>query len=206
MLNKFFKFLLTIWVALNLSPIIVTAEANTPTFAGKYSQGVGNITIYIDSSTKADYWETYITTGANNWMYPGSGMSNPIYIKFVSSTYGSKMDFYCAKDSHWSKSTSKSTGILAETEFYDSNENQLNPSKSSTNWYYAKIYINDDEFRKSTFSNENVQGTIIHEMGHAFGLAHNNENPRSIMCQTKYYRLVQRVQAVDNNSIISKYN
>ena len=43
-------------------------------------------------------------------------------------------------------------------------------------------------------------------MGHAFGLAHNNSNVNSIMCQTSHSRAVQRVQQVDNDAVKSKYN
>lgn len=39
----------------------------------------------------------------------------------------------------------------------------------------------------------------------AFGLAHNNQNPNSIMCQTKYNRQVQRVQKVDNDALNKLY-
>lgn len=42
-------------------------------------------------------------------------------------------------------------------------------------------------------------------MGHAFGLAHNNSNPYSVMCQLGEGRKVQRVQRVDNEPIKRKY-
>ena len=134
-------------------------------------------------------------------MYPGSGMSNPIYIKFVSSNYGSNMDFYSKKKTYWNSSIRDS--ILAETQHFDSSENLV--KNGERNWYYAKILINDDKFRENSFTNEQAQGTIIHEMGHAFGLMHNNSNQNSIMCQTGYGRIVQRVQSVDNDAINRKY-
>ena len=80
------------------TPIIA---ASTPVFGGKYKHGVGNVTVYIDNASGAGYWEVYMKGGVNNWMYPGSGMSNPIYMQFVSSNYGSKMDFYCKPNSYW---------------------------------------------------------------------------------------------------------
>ena len=60
-------------------------------------------------------------------------------------------------------------------------------------------------FAKSSFTNEQVQGTITHEMGHAFGLNENYSNQNSIMCQLGNGRKVQRVQVVDNNAINRKY-
>ena len=128
-------------------------------------------------------------------------MSNPIYIKFVSSNYGSNMDFYSKKKTYWNSSIRDS--ILAETQHFDNSENLV--KNGERNWYYAKILINDDKFRENSFTNEQAQGTIIHEMGHAFGLMHNNSNQNSIMCQTGYGRIVQRVQSVDNDAINRKY-
>ncbi len=107
------------------------------------------------------------------------------------------MDFYSESDSYWSQ-----RGILAETQLY-ANGSTVDPNMN--NWSYAEIHINDYEFKKSSFSNEQAQGTIIHEMGHAFGLAHNNLNPYSIMCQTNSRRVSQRVQKVDNDALIRKY-
>lgn len=111
------------------------------------------------------------------------------------------MDFYSKKKTYWSASIRDS--ILAETQHFDNSENKIN--NGERNWYYAKILINDDKFRENSFTNEQAQGTIIHEMGHAFGLMHNNSNQNSIMCQTGYGRIVQRVQSVDNDAINRKY-
>ena len=44
-----------------------------------------------------------------------------------------------------------------------------------------------------------------HELGHVLGLAHSNSNPYSIMCQTKYGRIVQKPQKIDNDEIVSMY-
>ena len=73
------------------------------------------------------------------------------------------------------------------------------------NWLYTEIYINDDKYKKSSFSNDQALGTLIQEMGHAFGLAHYNSNPNSIMCQASTGRNVQRVQKTDNDTINAIY-
>lgn len=199
--------LATLIVGIRIYTSSIYAAVNTPMFGGKYTQGVGNITIYIDNASNAGYWEKYIKGGANNWMYPGYGMSNPIYIQFVSSNYGSKMDFYCASNSFFANTAPSWVTVAACTEFYDSNENKVFPKiNNSVSWYYAKIYINNDVFKKDSFSDNEAQGTIIHEMGHAFGLDHNNDNKYSIMCQSAQGRQVERVTTYDNNSINVKYN
>lgn len=174
--------------------------AATPRYGGKYSSGVGNITIYINYNSGAGYWESYIKNAANNWMYTGVG-DNPIYINFVSSNYGSSMDFYSKRDKYWT--SQGAYGVLAETLFYNSSSKRMDPTKG--NWLYTEIYINDDNFKKDSFSNNQALGTVIHEMGHAFGLAHYNSNPYSIMCQTSSGRKVQRVQKTDNDTINAIY-
>lgn len=202
MLKKIIKLCLLAFASLFICTTNVFAsDGEPPLLPGKYQNGVGNVTIYIDSASGANYWETYISGGANNWMYPGSSMSNPIYIKFVSSNYGSNMDFYAKKKTFWD-ATVRNT-ILAQTIHYDGSDNEIYGAKKD--WYYAKIYINDDNFRKDSFSNSQAQGTIIHEMGHAFGLDENNANTNSIMCQLGAHRAVQKVQVVDNNAINRKY-
>jgi len=183
-------------VVLCLAPVS-RAFAITPTFGHKYQNGVGNVTAWLNYGSGVGYWSTYITGGANNWMYPG--WSNPIYINFVSSNYGSTMDFHQNNDAYWGGGMT----ILAETKMFNSSGGQISPT--SANWAYAEIHINNDTFRLPSFTNAQAQGTVIHEMGHAFGLAHDQGNPYSIMCQTGAGRIVQSVQKVDNDAILTLY-
>lgn len=189
-----------------VSHILIVSAADTPTKpygTHKYYKGVGNVTVYIDYASGAGYWENFIKVGVNNWMYTGHG-ANPIYMKYVSSNNGSTMDIYTKKNSYWAKK-GLGNNILAETLHYDSNSKYFNPKATVKNWVWTEIYINDDNFRKSSFSDEQAKGTIIHEMGHAFGLDHNNPNPYSIMCQTGAGRKVQRVQKTDSDAINRLY-
>ena len=207
-LCKSFKFgcICLLALLLAITHINVVSAANTPTQPygkHKYYKGVCNVTVYIDYASGAGYWENFIKVAVNNWMYTGHG-ANPIYMKYVSSNNGSTMDIYTKKNSYW---VSKGLGnsILAETLHYDSNWKYFNPKATVKNWVWTQIYINDDNFRKSSFSDEQAKGTIIHEMGHAFGLDHNNPNPKSIMCQTGAGREVQRVQKTDSDAINRLY-
>lgn len=170
------------------------ANAYTPSFLGhKYVGGsVADVTVWINYNSGVGYWETYINGGINNWMY--TGWANDIYMRKVSSNYGSKMDFHQNSDAYFGAGQ----GVLAQTEFFSSS-GSISPWNSD--WTYAEVHINNDMYRRPSFTNEQAQGTTIHEMGHAFGLAHSNDNPYSIMCQTGSGRIVQRVQKVDNDTI-----
>lgn len=182
--------------SLNVS---VFANSQTPTFEKNLVNGVGNVSVYLDYNSGIGFWESFIVTAVNNWMY--TGWANPIYMNFVSSNVGSTIDVFRQEKSYWE--SSGNYGVLAQTKFYRSGGTIINPNNE--NWKYAEIHINHDEFRKPSFSNDQATGTIIHEFGHAFGLAHNNSNVNSIMCQTSFGRVVQRVQKVDNDAILSKY-
>lgn len=93
-----------------------------------------------------------------------------------------------------------STGVLAWTEFYKSG-NSINPS--SSNWKYCYVKLYKPNFKN--LSKSGKKGTIAHEAGHAFGLAHNQGNPKSIMCQTGSGRSVSSVQICDLKGINHLY-
>lgn len=193
-MRKINKIILTIISVVVLSfSLTTTAFAATPAFGYKYQNGVGNVTAWLNYASGVGYWQSYITGGANNWMYPG--WSNPIYINFVGSNYGSTMDFHRNNDAYFGGTMN----IYAWTQFYSSTGVQISPY--SSNWYYTEIHINHDMYSSPGFTNAQAQGTTIHEMGHAFGLDHYNSNIYSVMCQTAYGRAVQAVQKVDNDAI-----
>ncbi|MDQ4503166.1 matrixin family metalloprotease [Sinomonas sp. ASV322] len=174
-----------------------SAHAMTPVFGHRYQNGVGNVVAWINYSSGAGNWQWYITNATNNWMYPG--WSNPIYVNYVSSNVGSNLDFHSNNDAYFGGGMT----IIAWTTFFSSTGAPLDPTLSD--WYYAEVHINNDVYSSPSISNDMALGTTIHEVGHALGLAHYNSNPYSIMCQTSYGRVVQRVQQVDNDSILYLY-
>lgn len=192
-MNKWKKTTLILGVVFLLGLVGKSAFAMTPYFGKKFQNGVGNVAVWLDYGSGVGYWEAFITFATNNWMYTGVG-ANPIYINFVGSNNGSNIDFYRRGNGFWSVS-----GVLAETRFYLISGAQISPTDS--NWYYTNIYINHDNFSDPNFSDDQARGTIIHELGHAFGLDHYNTQPYSIMCQTGYGRIVQRVQKTDNDTV-----
>lgn len=198
LLERARKPFLALLVAMGMVLLPATsAHAATPTFGYRYQNGVGNVTAWLNYSSGVGNWQYFITNAAQNWMYPG--WDNPIYISFTSSNLGSTLDFHQHNDAYFGGGMN----VLAWTSFFSSTGGSVDPSYS--NWAYAEVHINNDVYSSAGTTNEAALGTTIHEMGHAFGLAHYNGIPFSIMCQTAYGRVVQRVAGVDNDAINNLY-
>lgn len=198
-IGKIFKKLCFVSILSLFSISAALATTTTPAYPKSLVNGVGNVTVYINYNSGAGFWESFILNATNNWMY--TGWKNPIYITHVSSNVGSTVDVFKQNKNYWPNGLADS--VLAETKLFVSGGGVADPY--STDWKYAEIHINHDNFIKPSFTNDQALGTIIHEFGHAFGLAHNNSNQNSIMCQLGYGRQVQRVQKIDNDAIVNKY-
>lgn len=171
---------------LSFSIINIGAVSRTPTFANnsRFSRGVGNACFYISSS--ASGYSSKINNAANLWEY--NGWANPIYMSEVSSNYATHMDFYGKTPSN---DLNLDSNTNAYTTVYNSSGSQM--SFGTGNWFYANIVIN-----KSSSAN---QATIVHEMGHAFGLNHYPSNTSSIMYPYSSGRKVSTPQKCDVDSI-----
>lgn len=182
---------------------VFAANTPTPVFGHHMQGGISNIYTYIDTAQTpaASYWQNFIIAAINNWMYTGVGANNFYNLGYVSSgTNGSKLDFYGKYGSYWGNNAND---ILAETKFYSYSITQVYPDQSD--WYSGEVLINHTLMSSDSVSDWTAHGTFRHEIGHVFGLAHNNSNPNSIMCQTSAGRAVNTIQAVDNNALNSLY-
>lgn len=175
----------------------VSASTATPVFGGKYTRGIGRISWYMSYANNGGWYEYQIINAVNNWQSPG--WYNPIVFVAASSNAGTMMDIYAKNETFWP--TNIRVGLLAETRFYNGSGTQMNPY---TNYVYTEIFINDTTMHNLNV--DNMRGTIAHEIGHTLGLAHNNSNPQSIMCQTGYGRSVQTVQQIDNTAVVNLYS
>lgn len=191
-MNKKIKFMLSSFVVVLMMALSSNVFASI-FLGGKLERGVGKMYYYVDSS--ANGYVTLINNAVNNWIDTGYGW-NPIYMYPVASNYATDVDFYAKYGDEIS------ANVLARTSFYNTNEIGVNPYIS--NWFFAKVEINSPTINK--YNSTIQQGTITHEIGHAFGLDHQNENPNSIMCQMSVPRVVQRVGQVSHNAINTLYN
>ena len=174
-----------------------TAFARTPTFTNdaKYTRGVGNCCYYIDST--ASSYSNQITSAANNWENTGFGW-NPIYMTGVSSNYATHMDFYSrnpSTDVHFNDN------ILGYTTFFNSDGTLVarRTYDPTYNYFYAEVVFN------TASSDSWDYRTAKHEMGHAFGLSH-NESSYSIMHPNIQDTYVTTVQQCDQDTINYLYN
>jgi predicted Zn-dependent protease len=113
----------------------------------------------------------------------------------VSSNYATDVDYYAVNEDDFLYGMA-----IAVTEFYTSSgygATGLSP------YYYAEITINKDEI--SYCSNYEKIGTMAHELGHAMGLAENNSDTSSIMCQLSSGRTVNTVSSEDYATVVNIY-
>lgn len=85
--------------------------------------------------------------------------------------------------------------VLASTVYFCNNKYVTRPT---SNWNAIQIIVDADQETISA-------GTLTHELGHVFGLSHRITNPNSIMCQLRWGRRVETVQAVDLDVIRHLY-
>lgn len=151
----------------------------------------GNYRRYYYILNSASSHKGKIETAINDWVY--NSITTSLSFRETSNRENSVMDIMKVENGG-------SSGVLAWTEFYKSGSS-VSPSNQDWKYTYIKLY-------KPNFKSENcnIKGTIAHEMGHCFGLAHNNSKPDSIMCQTAYGRSVNKAQKCDLKGINHLYN
>jgi len=171
--------------------------AMTPTHTNnaKFTRGVGNCCYYIDGT--ASGYSNQINSAANNWVDTGFGW-NPIYMTGVSSNYATHMDFYSRNPG---SDTNLNGNVLGYTTFWNTDGTLVarRGAEPTYNYFYTEIVFNTSESYSYNYK------VAKHEMGHAFGLAH-TENDYSIMYPSANYTKVSTVQQCDHDTINYLYN
>lgn len=185
-----------VFISFMLLLTVTNALAMTPTWPNnaRFTRGVRNTTYYIAPSARP--YAANVRTAARNWVY--TGITNPIEMQEVSSTYATHMDVY-AKTKRQDKNLDQFTA--AYVSFWDSKGNAIaiNGNAPRHNYFYTEIIINKEHFPAAYRT-----PIMIHEMGHCFGLSHSN-SPYSIMYPHYNSTRVSKVQKVDNDTILYLY-
>ncbi len=192
-------FTMVIFTILLLMPKTIQA-ATVPVYGYGYAKGISRVSYWIDYSSGTGFYEYLIINAEHNWENPG--WTSPVNMVAASSNAGTMLDIYTKPNSFFT--SNENVKVLGLTEYFNNSGNLVYPEDQT--YAFTRIHINDD-----TNHNRNateVQGTIAHEMGHAFGLAHVDDavsyNKESIMGQS-WYRTVQTVQPCDTDALYRLY-
>lgn len=185
------NFIFAFIISLLILPSFVFA-ADTPAMGGILDRNVSRVSTYIGEG--ATSFQTLILRAADNWSNPG--WASDVGFAYAPNNQGTMLDIYCYPKSEFGGSTK----ILGQTRWYDKEGNYLWPSSGT--YRYSVIKCNTDAL--NTLSINRRTATFAHEMGHAFGLDHNDDNQNSIMFYNNYYQALT-VQKVDTNTINRLY-
>lgn len=166
----------------------------TPTFTYKYTASLSGLKYYLADTTYAQA----INDALYNWQSPPSnvGTNRLGPISKVSSKSSADMEFET-----YAESTTDDLGV---TGHYTSAGGSGYTGPNDRNWIYCKVMLNSYNINQQSGSLV-ARGVAAHEIGHVFGLAHNNSNPYSIMCQLSYGRKVRSISKTDNDAFNRKY-
>lgn len=200
MVKRCYLLVVVLICALLMSTSKVLAADST--YGHRMIGGISNVYVYIDDKEplKATYWQNLIKAAIDNWMYTGVGANQFYCLGYVSGyKTGSKLDFFSRDYDYFGKDMYRN---LAETSWWNTDIQYVN--SYTTDWYSARIDINDSLLRRDTYTNEDAIGVFVHEIGHGFGLDHRNDK-NSIMYPAIKECNVRRVQKIDNDTLNSLY-
>ncbi|WP_369298719.1 hypothetical protein [uncultured Neglectibacter sp.] len=157
---------------------------------------IESINYYVDSS--ASVFTTQIANAAHNWVYTGYGYNRLYPFTETTNIKLSAADFHGYNN--------YLDGKNGETIFWNrysfgGAQYEVNPNEYD--WLFCDVNLN--RYFMDNMTSDNKKGVIAHEMGHVFGIGHNNLNSYSIMCQENWGRAVSTVQKVDADAFIKKH-
>lgn len=165
-----------------------------PVYPYSLTWNIESINYYVYDS--ASTYTTQIANAANNWVYTGYGYNRLYPFTQTTNVTMSAADFTSYKKDNGENAVTYHCVPVA-------GNLGLHVSAMEEDWTYCEIRLNN--FYMTGFSSTTRQGVIAHEMGHLFGLMHNDLNSYSIMCQMATGRAVYKVQQVDVNAFLKKF-
>lgn len=174
-------------------PREATAAAAGPLLGGKLLWNIESIYYYVDRS--ASGFSSEISAAARNWVYTGWG-----YNKLYPNTKTDNINISAIDIYGYSEYDNRNGYTYFVYRNSDGTTKTVDPKIS--NWSFNTIHLNHLYLDGKSATAR--QGTIGHEFGHAWGLAHNLDK-NSIMCTAELGRKVYTVQQVDANAFNKIY-
>ncbi len=166
--------------------------------------GVGNY-----GSNRRYYWTSglsttfkgYASNAVSNWVNTSPGypyVTTSISIRGTTNRSAAMFEFWDA---------TLPAGVLGMTTFWVySNQINLNSVGAlPQNYGWTQMLMSTDNMIYYGVTAAQCKATFAHELGHAMGLSHQNNNKYSIMCQSKYDRIASQAAAIDCNAINHLY-
>lgn len=165
------KWPVVLLVILLLSLLFAQSSYAYYLFGKKLNYGVYNRAYYVGMSSPSYVNPTVAAVADWNWAVNPSDNGSGVDVLFWWTTNMSE-----ASIRFWGENlpTQTWTGL---TRFFSSNGNQISPSQY--NWSYSSIIFNTDNAPAGQYNY--MKAIAAHEMGHAFGLAHNSYDTGVIM-------------------------
>ena len=167
--------------------------ADSPAYGGKLDRSVNRVSTYIGSG--ATNFQVLVLRAADNWTSPG--WTSRVNFAYSPNNKGTMLDIYCFPKSRFGDSTN----IKGLTTWYDAS-GKLIPWPSSGTYRYAMIEGNTNGLNQISIDRRTA--VFAHEMGHAFGLDHNDSTTNSIMHGDTNLRAL-KVQKADTNTVNKIY-
>ena len=160
-------------------------------------------------SNRRYYWTTglnttfkgYASNAVSEWVNTSPGypyVTTSISIRETTTRSAAMFEFWNA---------TLPAGVLGQTTFWVySTQIYLNSAGAlPQNYGWTQMLMSADNMVYYGISAAQCKATFAHELGHAMGLSHQNNNPYSIMCQSAYGRIASQAAAIDCNSINHLY-
>ena len=179
---------------LNANAVYETCSHGNRTFNDKQLSGgvgnYGNYKRYYWFSSSFSHYSSYATTAMDRWIYTtdNPGVTTSISWRNTTTQSSGSIELY-------EQNLSGDTTGITEFWYYSTELSDW----STQNWGWNKILIDYNDTSSYTYSKK--LGLIEHEMGHAFGLAHQPYNTASIMYPYDDERSGSRPATVDCQNI-----